>query len=102
MFIPDSGALGGYQNPLRGQPFEPLNSKGTRARFLHWEGPSSIEKERDRSLGARVAPEPMHRMREQSGTVLTFDDTPLSSPFRKEEEGESIMLPSRGTGHDVS
>jgi hypothetical protein len=33
---------------------------------------------------------------------LDFYDTPLTLPFRKEEEGESVMLPSVGNEHDVS
>jgi hypothetical protein len=34
----------------------------------------------DRGLGARVAPEPLHRARERSRTILSFDDTPLMLP----------------------
>jgi hypothetical protein len=56
----------------------------------------------DHSLDARASLEPLHRARERSGTALTFDDTPLTSPFHKEEVGESIMLPSVGNEHDVS
>ena len=33
---------------------------------------------------------------------LDFDNTPLTPPFRKEEEGESAMLPSMGNEHDIS
>jgi hypothetical protein len=42
---------------------------------------------------ARAAPEPLHVARGQSRTVSTFIIRP-SSPFRKEEGGESAMLPS--------
>jgi hypothetical protein len=43
----------------------------------------------DCSLGAREAP---HRARERLGTVLTFDDTPLTSPFLNEEEGALLLV----------
>jgi hypothetical protein len=49
---------------------------------------------------ARAAPEPLHGARGRSRTVST--SYAPSSPFRKEEGGESAMLPSEGAEHGVS
>ena len=62
----------------------------------------SMYKRLGRSLCARAAPEPMRGARGRSGTFLAFDNTPLTPPFCKEEEGESVMLPSVGNEHDIS
>jgi hypothetical protein len=61
-----------------------------------------LYKQLDYNLGARAASEPLHRARERSRSTLTFDDMPLTLPFCKEEEGESVMLPSVGNEHGVS
>jgi hypothetical protein len=49
----------------------------------------------------RAGPEPLHGARGRSRTDSTFIIRPFVA-FRKEEGGESAMLPSEGAEHGVS
>ena len=83
--------MGRLSNPSEGPAFEPLISKGLKARVLNSLDVAYCES----SLRASAQSE--RTIEDRLGFLLYAP----SSPFRKEEEGGRAMLPSVGAEHGV-